>query len=87
MKLKHSLSILTAGLLLMGCASLNKPSIRDIPESPPGMSKCQPIVKDGNYQDFGQVLMKLIDTITAYNNCADTHNALVEYELKKGDPK
>ena len=64
----------------MGCASLKTPSIT---EAPPGLTKCPPIVKDGNYQDFGQVLAKLVDTISIYNDCADIHNSLVDYELQK----
>ena len=84
MKFKKSLSTLIVGLLLTGCASLNVPSITQ--ESPPALHKCPPIVKDGNYQNFGQVLEKLIDTIDAYKDCADNHNALVEYELKKDKP-
>lgn len=81
MKYKRSLSTLIVGLLLTGCASLNVPSTTQ--EAPPGLSKCPAIVKDGNYQNFGQVLEKLIDTIDAYNDCSNTHNALVDYEMKK----
>ena len=47
------------------------------------MQKCPDVVKDGQYKNFGQVLLKLEDVIGMYNKCQARHNALVDYELKK----
>lgn len=72
---------MTVLLLLTACGSLSKPLTTD---NPPvnSMAKCPVLVKDGNYKDFGQVLLKLTDVIYIYNTCAQRHEALVDYNLK-----
>lgn len=67
----------------MGCASLNSPLI--IKDNPPvnSMSKCPPLLKDGHYKTFGEVVEKLTDVIGMYNECAKRHEGLVDYEVKK----
>lgn len=73
---------MTVLLLLTACGSLNRQLITD---NPPvnAMTKCPRIEKDGNYKDFGQVMIKLTDVIYMYNTCANRHEALVDYTNKK----
>lgn len=67
----------------MACSSLNVQST--IKDSPPinSMSSCADIAKDGHYTTFGEVLEKLVDTITMYNECQIKHQGLVDYEKEK----
>lgn len=47
------------------------------------MVLCTEILADGKYKDFGEVMIKLIDVVGMYNECAQRHKGLVDYENKK----
>lgn len=67
----------------MSCSSLKIQST--IKDNPPvnSMAVCPAIQKDGNYKTFGDTVVKLIEVIGLYNECAIRHEALINYVKEK----
>ena len=74
MRLVQILSTVIVSLLIISCASTKASSTY----SEDVLVKCDKIVKDGKYKDFGEVWLKLNEVTDMQMECAKRHNALVD---------